>query len=144
MMPLNTSHFTRCLDTLAYALERLRQAEAGSMDYEIYRIATVKGLDLSLETAGKLLRKVLKGYTGTPREIDELSYKDVLRHAGKHGFLRADAIERWFAYRDTRNTTAHDYGEAFAEALLPLLPNFLLDARKLAQALQHVGVQDAP
>lgn len=34
-------------------------------------------------------------------------------------------------YRDSRNSTAHDYGEEFAESVLPLLPQFVNDAKAL-------------
>ena len=32
-----------------------------------------------------------------------------------HGLMETDAVERWLAYRDNRNDTAHDYGEDFAK-----------------------------
>lgn len=91
----------------------------------------VKGYELTLETAGKLLRKALKAYTGSPREIDGLSYKDVLRRAAKHDLMTVEEVERWFAYRDNRNNTAYDHGLGFAEETLKLLPGFVVDARHL-------------
>jgi hypothetical protein len=69
--------------------------------------------------------------------VDELVFKDVLRFAGKHGLLSNSAVERWFTYREHRNTTARDYGSAFAEHTLKMLPNFISDARQLAQALKE-------
>jgi hypothetical protein len=68
--------------------------------------------------------------------VDELFYKDVLRHAGKHGLLTPEAIERWFAYRDNRNSTAHDYGVGFAKETLLLMPGFMADARSLEASLR--------
>jgi hypothetical protein len=47
-------------------------------------------------------------------------------------------VERWFSYRDNRNSTAHDYGEAFVQQTLCLLPNFIHDAQTLAERL-HTG-----
>lgn len=69
--------------------------------------------------------------------MDELTYKDVLRHAAKHGLLDSAAVERWFAYRDNRNSTAHDYGKGFAEETLVLMPDFLMDARRLETSLHE-------
>lgn len=116
---------------------QLRKSPTGSIDYEIYRNAAVKGFELTLETTGKLLRKAIKSYTGNPRAVDELTYKDVLRHAAKHGLLDAAAVERWFAYRDNRNSTAHDYGEGFAEETLVLMPTFITDARHIETVLRE-------
>jgi len=92
---------------------------------------------LTLETAGKLLRKALKAYTGRPREVDALTYKDLLRHAAKHDLMNTDAVERWFGYRDNRNNTAHDYGVGFAEDTPALLPCFIADARSLETILRE-------
>lgn len=135
--PLNTEHFARCIETLENSLAFLRKSPEGSVEYEVYRNAVVKGFELTLETAGKLLRRVLKSYEGSPRGVDELAYKDVMRHAGKHGLLDAAAVKRWFTYRDNRNNTAHDYGKGFAEETLALLPDFVHDARALEARLRE-------
>jgi nucleotidyltransferase substrate binding protein (TIGR01987 family) len=136
-MSLRTEHLARCIQTLESSLVQLRQAPAGSVDYEVYRNAAVKGFELTLETTGKLLRKAIKSYAGNPRAVDELTFKDVLRHAAKHGLLEAAAVERWFAYRDNRNNTAHDYGEGFAEETLGLMPDFITDARHIEKVLRE-------
>ena len=136
-MNLRTEHLARCLQTLDKSLEQLKRAPEESIDYEIYRNAVVKGFELTLETAGKLLRKAIKTYIGNPRAVDELTYKEVLRHAAKHGLLETAAVERWFAYRDNRNNTAHDYGQGFAEETLVLMPDFLIGARRLEATLRE-------
>ena len=106
--------------------------------FDLYRNAAIKSFELSLETAGKLLRKALKAYGGSPREVDKLVFNDVLRHAGKHGLLDTAAVGRWLAYRANRNNTAHDYGAGFANETLQLLPQYLQDVRQLAPSLQAV------
>ena len=60
------------------------------------------------------------------RQADRLTFKDAFRHAAKHDLISVEACERWFAYRDNRNDTAHDYVERFAETTLKLLPDFRL------------------
>lgn len=136
-MALTVDHLLRTALTLERALEVI--ATHGRQDdvlFELYRNAALKSFELSLETAGKLLRKALKAYGGAPRSVDALVFNDVLRHAGKHGLMDAPAVERWLAYRANRNNTAHDYGEGFANETLKLLPQYLKDVRQLAVALQ--------
>lgn len=141
---LNTDHLAQCIKTLEYSLERLNTSMPDSIDYEVFRNATVKGFELTLETSGKLLRKVLKAYIANPRTVDELTYKDLFRHATKHGLLNTDAVERWFEYRDNRNDTAHDYGIAFVKTTLKLLPTFIEDAKDLEKILKSkLGSADA-
>ena len=134
-MRLNKEHIQKCIDTLEKSLSLLLNAPKNSIEFEVYRNATVKGFELTLETSGKLLRKKLKPFFILPKEVDELTYKDVLRHAHKHGLLSADEVKRWFEYRENRNSTAHDYGIGFAEQTLQLLPNFIIDAKSLEEKL---------
>ena len=136
-MSLNVIHLQRTADTLEQAI--LRLAACGGQDevlYDLYRNAAIKSFELSLETSGKLLRRALKLYAGSPREVDALVFNDVLRQAGRHALLDAAAVERWLAYRANRNTTAHDYGAGFANDTLKILPAYLDDVRALATTLQ--------
>lgn len=138
-MPLNVIHLNRTAATLEQAIIQLNAVDdKNSVLYDLFRNAAIKSFELSLETAGKLLRKALKLYTATPREVDRLVFKDLFRQAHKHALLDTEAVERWFTYRDNRNNTAHDYGEGFAEETLTLLPNFLHDVRNLAASLEEV------
>ncbi|MDQ6989085.1 MAG: nucleotidyltransferase substrate binding protein [Mariprofundaceae bacterium] len=129
---LQTTYLRRCVQSLESAVTMLKKSEAGSIEYDVFRNAAVKSFELSLETSGKLLRKVLKPYFATPKEVDRLVFKDVFRYAGKHDVLTLEAVSRWLAYRDNRNNTAHDYGQQFAEQTLLLLPEFIADAYALA------------
>lgn len=138
-MALNVDHLLRTAATLEQALLALEKTPSREdILFDLYRNAAIKSFELSLETAGKLLRKALKLYAGSPRSVDALVFNDLLRHAGKHGLLDADGVERWLAYRANRNNTAHDYGEGFANDTLKLLPVYLADVRALAGKLQEV------
>ncbi len=106
--------------------------------YDIYSAACVKEFELVLEQSGKLLRKRLANFFASNRQADRLAFKDLFRHAAKHGLIEPDATERWLRYRDNRNDTAHNYGEDFAEDTLKLLPSFLADARALADMIESV------
>jgi len=134
---LNTEHLLRCIATLKASLAMLRGVRPETVEYEIYRNAVVKGFELTLETSVKLLRKALRPYTGSPRDVDAWTFKDTLRYAGKHGLMITGAVERWFKYRDNRNNTAHDYGVGFAEETVVLLPGFIEDAKSLEAALRE-------
>ncbi|WP_231759831.1 nucleotidyltransferase substrate binding protein [Microbulbifer elongatus] len=137
-MTLNVDHLCRTVDTLAVALEELGKVSPGSVQYDLFRNAAIKSFALSLETSGKLLRKALKAFSGSPRQVDRLVFNDVLRNAGTHGLLSIGEVERWLEYRADRNTTAQDYGEQFANETLVLLPRYVEDARALAKVLSEM------
>lgn len=137
MSAFNTDHLEQCIKTLELSFEKLQGSVSNTPDYEVFRNATVKGFELTLETAGKLLRKALKNYITTPRFVDGLTFKELLRHATKHGLLETKTVERWMAYRDNRNDTAHDYGVEFTKTTLKLLPSFIHDAKDLLKTLKN-------
>jgi nucleotidyltransferase substrate binding protein (TIGR01987 family) len=135
---ISTTHLERSLQTLERSLKQLSTVEDTSdIDYEVYRNAVIKGFELSLEVCGKLLRKALKAYGGSPKEVDELFYNEIFRRCAKHGLLDVALVSRWFKYRTNRNNTAHDYGEHFATETLELLPDFLKDAYHIAERLKE-------
>lgn len=45
--------------------------------------------------------------------------------------INTDYIQRWLIYRDSRNETAHEYGEDLAEKTIVLIPGFINDAKML-------------
>ena len=137
---LNVNHMSRQAAVLEQALLAIEQhpASPDNVLFDLYRNAAIKSFELSLETAGKLLRKALKAFEASPRHVDAWVFNDVLRQAGKHGLLSSAEVERWLAYRANRNNTAHDYGEGFANDTLQLLPTYLQDVRQLSRQLQRV------
>lgn len=139
MPPLSVQHFLRTADTLEQALFALQGCtDTTSVLYDLYRNAAIKSFELSLETAGKLMRKALKLFGGSPREVDKWVFNEVLRQCGKRSILGLPAVERWLSYRANRNNTAHDYGVGFANDTLILLPAYLQDVRAVATKLQEV------
>lgn len=134
-MPINTDFLVRCIDTLESAFDQLRQRETGDPLYDIFRAAAVKEFELVLEQSGNLLKRRLRPYFASNRRADRLTFKDAFRYAAKHGLISVEACERWLAYRNNRNDTAHDYGADFAETTLKLLPDFVVDARELARVI---------
>jgi len=136
-MNLNTDHLKRCIQTMQSSLNLYERAEPESIDQEVFRNAIVKGYELTQETAFKLLKKVLKDFGHGAKKLDATPIKEILRLAATHGIMTLDEVERWFAYRDNRNSTAHDYGEGFARETLVLLPGFIADVSRLEALLRE-------
>ena len=141
-MPVNAEYLVRCIVVLETAFGRLVQYDPQDITYDIYRAACVKEFELVLEQSGRLLRMRLREFFSSNLQADRLSFKDVFRHAARHGLVSIESAERWFEYRDNRNDTAHDYGEGFAETTLKLLPDFIIDAQHLANVVQQDGKMD--
>ena len=134
-MNINTDYLGRCIETLESAFNLLQQREPKEIDYDIYRSAGVKEFEIIAEQCGSLLKKRLRDYFASNREADKLYFKDIFRHAAKHGLITGDECERWLQYRDYRNDAAHRYGEDYAEEVLIVLPAFIEDAKALSQVI---------
>lgn len=130
-MEIDTHFYQRCILTLEQAYSLLADKPAESIEHEIYRSAAVKEFELILEQSGKLLKKALKPFFHSAKAADQLTFKDLFRHAATHSLITLEEAERWLQYRDNRNNTAHDYGVHFANKTLVLLPQFIADAKAL-------------
>ena len=131
MSEINTEYLKKCIDVLEKSYLMLQQTDKDTIDYELYRNSLVKSFEMTLEQSGKLLRKKILPYMSSKKSADMLSFKDVFRQAYKCSLLSEEETVRWMKYRDNRNQTAYDYGQAFAEQTLVLMNDFILDAKKL-------------
>ena len=135
-MVISTEHLKRCIETLEKSYSLIKTTTEGSVDFEMYRNSLVKSFEITLEQAGKLLKKRLEPYFANNKAVDKLNFKDIFRQALKHSLITKDELERWFKYRDNRNNTAHDYGQAFAEETLILIETFLQDIHNLKKVIE--------
>lgn len=137
MSEINTEYLQKRIATLKKSYEMLLQTQDGTIDYELYRNSLVKGFEMTLEQSGKLLKKLLNPYFASKRAVDMLSFKDLFRQAHKHSLLTEEETKRWMKYRDNRNSTAHDYGQAFAEETLTLVKDFLVDVENFRKVIEN-------
>jgi hypothetical protein len=135
-MKIDVEYYVRCVKTLQHAFALLDTVDTDTIEYDMYRSACIKEYEIILEQSGKLLRKVLKPYFHSSKEVDRLYYKDLFRHAVLRSLLTDETCERWLEYRDNRNHTAHDYGVNFTEETLALLPNFIADSFEFAEMIK--------
>ena len=135
---LNVTYLNRCITALESAYKQMeKKTSADDISYEIYRVACVKEFEIILEQCGKLLRKKLRSWFSSHEAVDRLTFKDVFRYAAKHGLMDVECVKRWMKYRESRNATAHDYGEGFAEETVRFLPEFIADAKQIVEIAQR-------
>lgn len=133
---IDTGFLRRCIRALEVAFNEVKSYGDADILHDLYRAACVKEFELVLEQSGTLLRKRLAAFFASNRQADELVFKDLFRHAAKHRLIDVEMAERWLDYRDCGNDTAHRYGEHFSEAILELLPAFIVDANSLADTIE--------
>jgi nucleotidyltransferase substrate binding protein (TIGR01987 family) len=132
---IDIAFYVKCIFALERAFEMLNASEVEGIEFEIYRSATIKEFEIILEQSGKLLKKRLRPFFHSNKAADELYFKDIFRHAALHSLITTQEAERWLVYRDNRNSTSHDYGEKLANTTLLLIPEFIVDAKRLAEVI---------
>jgi nucleotidyltransferase substrate binding protein (TIGR01987 family) len=138
-MNIDTSYIERCLKTMDNARRALLLTKQNSEFYDIYRAAIIKEFELILEQAGKLLRRALRDYVSNPSDIDRAVFKDVFRMAAQHGIITEASSKNWLRFRDSRNATAHNYGEQLADEILELLADFSVETQALVQNINRLN-----
>ncbi len=136
MEKINVEYLEKCLKILEQSYSMTKNTDENSIEYEMYRNALVKSFEITLEQAGKLLRKRLRPYFVNKQSVDKLNFKSLFREAHNHSLIDEKCVERWLEYRDNRNNTTHDYGLIFAEETLKLMEKFILDVKKLKTILE--------
>lgn len=134
---IDTRFLERCIQTLEAGWKLWQNTTPTDIQHDLYRSACVKEFEIILEQSGKLLKKKLLPYFSSARALDALVFKDVFRHAALHGLISIEETERWHAYRDNRNSTAHDYGSGFANETVQLIEPFIRDAQRLVEVLKN-------
>jgi len=136
-MAITTQHLSRCIETLQASTRMFGLAAPESTEQEVFRHAVVKGFELVQETSFKLLKKALVGFGCTTRHLEQTPVKELLRMAAQHGLVSLDEVERWFEYRNARNSTAYEYGEAFVAHTMAMMAAFLTDCALLESKLRQ-------
>ncbi len=135
-MNIDTTFLRQCIARIERTAEEYDQLE-DSTDavHEIYLETIVSQFERVLEQSGKLLRKRLAAFFASNLHVDRLEYKDLFRHAARHGLIDIEAVERWFGYRDHSGATAGETGERSPDAIFGLIPSLIVDARSLAEMI---------
>jgi len=136
--PINTDHLQNTLRALetAYSMYQRAVEEQEPTTQEVLRMAIIKGFELAQEVSFRLIRRRLRDFGYGIRRLEATPVRELLRLDAQHYLLSIPEVERWFTYRDNRNSTAHDYGDAFVQQTLTLLPDFIRDAYALAERLR--------
>ena len=89
----------------------------------------IQKFEFVYEISIKMIRRQLEIEADSASEIDQASFRDVLRIAAEKGLI-AD-VEAWFGFRQMRNITAHTYDHAKAQQVYQGTQSFLDHARQL-------------
>jgi nucleotidyltransferase substrate binding protein (TIGR01987 family) len=95
----------------------------------------IQNFEFVYEISIKMIRRRLELDAASPVEVDEASFRDLLRSAAEKGLIIN--VEAWFNYRKMRNITAHTYDHEKAEQVYAHTLDFVNDAMLLLKKLEE-------
>ena len=102
---------------------------------EQMRAGAIQAFEFTYELSHKMIKRYLEQASANPAEIEELSFRDMIRRAWQAGLLRSE-VDSWMEHRANRGATSHAYNDARAERVFQGIPEFLEEARHLLKELQ--------
>ena len=137
-MGTDTTFFRECLDRLEVYCQLLDRDREDETARRLGRELCIERFEVALEQSGKLLRKTLRPWLASNRAADRLTFRDLFRHAAKHGLIDMEAAERWLSYRDSLNESGEpDGADPAVVAAVERLPAFVADARVLVEVVEQ-------
>ena len=100
------------------------------------RAAAIQAFEFTYELSFKMVKRHLEQVSPNPAELDEMSFKAIMREAFRRGLVPSE-VSIWDKYRKLRGTTSHTYNAGKAQMVFESLPDFLGDARFLRDQLQQ-------
>ena len=100
------------------------------------RDAVIQRFEFTYELSVKTLRRYLRSIAASNDEVDELSFRELLRRAGDFKLIHGDVL-RWIDYRQARTDTVHTYNEIRAVEVAATAEEFVVEALALLTALQE-------
>lgn len=99
------------------------------------RAAAIQAFEFTYSLSLKMLKRYLEKNEENSAIVEEMTFNDLVRRGFELGLLHAE-ISDWRDFRKNRGTTSHTYDEKKAEDVFGQIPQFLVEAKFLYNAIQ--------
>ena len=129
---IDISPLGRALNQLEVALA----AWAANPSDALIRDAVIQRFEFTYELSVRVLRRYLRSIAASDNEINELTFKEMIRRASDLNLLRGGVLE-WADFRQARTDTVHTYNELRANEVAAAAREFAQEARVLFENLSR-------
>jgi nucleotidyltransferase substrate binding protein (TIGR01987 family) len=99
------------------------------------RDGLIQRYEFTYEISHKMLKRHLEMTSPNPEIFDAMPFADLIRTGKELSILKSD-WSAWKVFREMRAKTSHTYDEEIAQTVVAVIPNFIEEARYLAQQLK--------
>jgi len=111
MSQLDLSALKKACDSLELAVEDALDTSfierLSPSQKQLIIAGVIQNFEFTYELVFKMLKRQLEIDAASPTEVDQYSFRDLLRTAAERGLI--DNVEDWFEYRRLKNITSHTY-----------------------------------
>ena len=126
------------LSTLHKALGRLDEGYQRYLldvrDLQI-RDGLIQRYEFTYEISHKMLKRHLEMTSPNPEIFDAMPFADLIRTGNELSIIKSD-WSAWKLFREMRAKTSHTYDEDIAQTVVQVIPDFIHEARYLAEQLE--------
>lgn len=137
-MTLDITSFRNAISQLekaiGYSQSSIADGDPGLQ--EQLRNSVIQCFEFTYELSHKMLKRYLEQTSASAEEIDGATFQDLIRTGSEKALLRSD-WRQWRQYRAARNDSSHTYDKEKAEAVAAIAPDFLEEAKFLADRISH-------
>ncbi len=124
------------LDRALAQFEIAISAWAANPGDALIRDAVIQRFEFTYELSIKMLRRYLRSVAASDDEVNELTFRDLIRRAGDLKLVQGDVFA-WLEYRQARTDTVHTYNESRAIEVAGAARKFTGEARRLLDTLKE-------
>lgn len=139
-MKLELTSLEKAISQLEGSLDMYNSELAESMPAtkKYFRSATIQAFEYTYELTFKMIKRRIAMSLGNPKEIDDMTFNDLIRTAYGKNIVKAD-VPAWCEYRKKRGITSHTYDEDKAQKVFESAVSFLDEARYALSRLQELN-----
>lgn len=117
-------------------LEIALQARAKKPNDALIRDAVIQRFEFTYELSVRMLRRYLKHIAASDDEVNELTFRELIRRANEVGLLQG-GVPEWAEFRQARTDTVHTYNELRAAEVAAAAKEFAREAHVLFDNLSR-------
>ena len=129
---INLSPLRNAISRLSEGLSLLGKEPGNAL----LRDGVIQRFEFTYELSIKMIRRYLKSIAATDDEVNELTFRELIRRAGDLKLLQGD-ITDWLRFRQARTDTVHTYNEMRALEVAGASTKFASEAQTLLRALKE-------
>ena len=99
------------------------------------RDGLIQRYEFTYEISHKMLKRHLEMTSPNPEIFDAMPFADLIRTGNELSILKSD-WSAWKLFREMRAKTSHTYDEDIAQTVVQVIPDFIHEARYLAEQLE--------